>query len=230
MRPAIGITVDNRGNNSRSGTYESAIRYSQAVNAADGVPLLLPHEIDRIHDFVDRCDAVLLSGGADPDTRAFEEPLHPLARRMDPGRQAFELGLLEELRHRRPQVPVLGVCLGMQLMALNAGGRLNQYLPDILPNAQLHAADRRHPVSFRVDDSVLPAEDGPVVSSHQQAVEHPGSLRVVAVAPDGIIEAIDDPMRHFYLGVQWHPERGNGSSALNFGLIENFVGAAQCSS
>ena len=220
--PLIGITVDNADNTAASGTYTSATAYSRAVAAAGGVPVLLPHEPELAAAYARSCEGFILTGGVDPDTTAFGQPLHAHARPMDARRQAFELALLECLGRRMPDKPVLGVCLGMQLMALHAGGRLNQYLPDTLAQPEVHAQDRRHEVVLRVTDSVLGVAGGSIVSAHRQAVADPGALRVVAAAPDGVIEAVDDPARRFYLGVQWHPERG-GEDGLSRGLIERML-------
>lgn len=234
--PVIGITVDNRDNTATSGRYESSIAYSRCVAQAGGLPVLLPHEAGLVDRFADLCDGFVLTGGVDPRTEAFGQPTHPCARPMDGHRQAFELALLATT-DEQPHKPVLGVCLGMQFMALRAGGTLHQHLPDILDNPQLHENDNRHVISLRVPDSVLAgqplaAEQSTVVSWHRQAVaagpdddNRVGRLRVLATAPDGVIEAIDDPGRPFYLGVQWHPERG-GRGELNQGLFDRFVAVA----
>ena len=148
-QPVIGITVDNRDNTATSGRYESSIAYSRCVAQAGGLPVLLPHEPDLVDRFVDLCDGFVLTGGVDPRTEAFSQPTHPRARPMDQHRQAFELALLAAM-DEQPQKPVLGVCLGMQLMALWVGGTLHQHLSDILDNPQLHENDNRHGVALRV--------------------------------------------------------------------------------
>lgn len=185
-----------------------AMTYIRAVAEAGGVPMVLPPIPELAHQYVRRCDAFVFTGGDDPRTEPFGHPTHPKATPVAPQRQAFEIALLDELR-RRPAAPVLGVCLGMQMMALHAGGTLNQYMPDDTPTVELHRHDAVHPITIVPADAkahgVLVA--GQVTSHHRQAVRDAGSLRVVAVAPDGVIEAIDDPARAFYLGVQWHPER-----------------------
>jgi len=244
-QPLIGISVDNYKNTASSGKYEVSAAYSRCVAAAGGVPVMLPHEPGLAEQFLMTCSGIVLTGGVDPRTEAFDQPTHPRARPMDPGRQAFELSLLA-VSDKHPHKPVLGVCLGMQLMALRAGGRLDQYLPETLANPQLHQHDNRHPVTLQATDSVLVetplgTQDAVVVSNHQQAVaagcttdqggqgraRTAGTLRIVATAPDGVIEAIDDPARGFYLGVQWHPERG-GSGLLNQGLFDRLVEACRC--
>jgi putative glutamine amidotransferase len=123
----------------------------------------------------------------------------------------------------------------MQHMAMHAGGSMHQHLPEVLADAAIHQHDNRHRVmmeSLNVPTRLLgngaidansPAET--VVSSHRQAVSDPGRLRVIARAPDHIIEAIDDPTRAFYVGVQWHPERG-GQGLFNSALFAQLVFAA----
>jgi putative glutamine amidotransferase len=234
MRPLIGITVDNFQNNIASGKYESNVDYCRAVAEAGGLPLLLPQEVELAAHYVELCDGLMLTGGDDARTEEFGVPIHPASRCIEPRRQQFELAILAALA-KRPQRPSLGVCLGMQLMALHAGGRLNQHLPDTLPNAvDDHQNNHRHPIAFGVAaTAILNATDGrplfsteclakeTVVSSHHQAIENAGRLRVIATANDGVVEAIDDPARPFYVGIQWHPERGEG--LLNLDLIKRFV-------
>jgi putative glutamine amidotransferase len=161
---------------------------------------------------------MVLSGGDDPATERWGQPTHPRAKPMDPRRQAFEVALLEAL-DAEGEVPVLGICLGMQLMGLHRGGRLDQFLPESLPTAEGHAPGRRHAVSGALGC-------GPVHSHHRQALADPGALSVVARAEDGLIEAVRDEARPFYVGVQWHPERTE-DEALGPGLFRSLVDAAR---
>jgi gamma-glutamyl-gamma-aminobutyrate hydrolase PuuD len=219
-RPVIGITCDTHqrapGDAERGRfRYECAPHYAAAVTRAGGTPLLLPFETDRLNDYLALCDGFILTGGDDPDTSEFGDPVHPNVRLMRPERQAFELALLRALDDAAH--PVLGVCLGMQLMALHHGGRLHQYLPD----AARFAADA--PVHREDHHAIRPAEEahpsltapGTVYSHHVQAVADPGRMRTVALSGEPtrepLIEAVDlpdaEPAGRFYLGVQWHPER-----------------------
>ena len=185
---------------------------------------MAPH----VDAYLDLCDGLILTGGVDPDTTPFGQRLHAKARVMDPIRQRFETALLDAGRQR--DTPVLGVCLGMQLLALHAGGTLNQYMPDTMSAeaVALHINNNRHAVRILAKDSPLGGSIGyeVVVSSHRQCVADPGAMRVIATAPDGVIEAIDAPARRFCVGVQWHPERGE-DGPLNRGLIRRFVQACE---
>lgn len=234
--PLIGITVDNRDNDAGSGVYESAIRYSRAVALAGGLPVLLPHEVELAGAYVHRCNGLILTGGADPVMEQFGCATDGRARRIDQRRQAFELALLRHVDRQHASVlnacdalPVLGVCLGMQLMALYHGATLDQYMPESMgeDSAAIHVNNAKHTLRFEHDDSALAAANGQVVSSHRQRITNAGRLRVVARADDGTIEAIDDPSRPFYVGVQWHPERGDSDDPLNLGLIRKLVEAAR---
>lgn len=251
IHPRIGITTDNEPDADAPGRYRLSAAYTIPVAAAGGLPLLLPQEPDLAEHYVDLCDAIMLTGGRDAATDAFGQPIHPDARLVEPSRQEFEQAMLDAVSHR-PEMPVLGICLGMQMMALHAGGRLDTSLAETLgaAAADAHRNDRTHRIEIKLHDSVL-FEDvdnpdssappgltmtsppglnnfAPVASSHRQAVADPGPLRLVATAPDGTIEAIDYPQheRRYYLGVQWHPERG-GQGYFNLGLIQRFVGAAR---
>ena len=230
-RPLIGITSDNKENRIESGHYESAVAYSRAITLAGGLPLILPQEVTLIGDYLRLCAGFLLTGGADARMERFGQSMHPKAKPVPSQRQLFELALLDELAKNR-RIPALGICLGMQFMSLHAGGRLNQQLADTLGEQALaHQQNNRHPVKVEEADCVLAAVaqeagDPTVVSWHRQAIEESGSLRIIARAPDGVIEAVDDPARPFYVGVQWHPERG-GDGPFNGSLLARFVNACR---
>jgi putative glutamine amidotransferase len=231
----VGITVDvveqpGVDGHPARGRAACQISYARAVAEAGGVPVHLAPIAELAPEYVRRCDAFVLTGGDDPRTEAFGVPTHAKATPMHPARQAFELALLDALRDR-PPAPVLGVCLGMQLMALHAGGRLNQHLPDTLATADSHYRDAVHSI-HRAESAAAPRLagsaicDGEVTSHHRQAVENPGRLRVLAMAMDGVIEAVCDPARPFYLGVQWHPER-TAFEPLGRRIFQRLVEAAR---
>jgi len=190
--------------------------YAERARAAGGMPVLLPPLVDEVGHYLELCRGFVLTGGDDPEMEHWGVATHAKATMVDSRRQAFEIALLEGLE-TRPEVPVLGVCLGMQYMALQGGGMIDQYLPDSLATAAGHWGKREHAVK-----GALGA--GMVHSHHRQAVNDPGEFRVVAAAPDGVIEAIEHPDYSFRLGVQWHPER-TALEALGSGLFRRLVEA-----
>lgn len=207
-----------------------AMTYVDAIHAAGGLAILLPPVPELAQAQVQAVDGICLTGGRDVDTAALPGggPTHPRATVMHPTRQRHEFALLAAL-DRRPELPALGVCLGMQLMGLHHGGRLNQHLPDTLPTADRHTGDFAHPIAptpawASGATGGLSARAG-VTSNHHQALEQPGRLRVLALSDDGVIEAVDDPGRPFYLGVQWHPER-TADEALGVEIFRRLVRAA----
>ncbi len=178
--------------------------------------MILPANEDAAAEVVGRCDGVLLSGGDDPIMEAFGEATHPAATTIDPRRQDGELAVIRAL-DARPEVAVLAVCLGMQLLGLHAGGSLHQHLDDVLEDADVHKDDRVHGVEGSIGT-------GLVTSWHHQALADAGRLEVIGRAPDGVIEAVADVDRPFCVGVQWHPER-TANSGLGSGLVRRFVDA-----
>ncbi|UCD73993.1 MAG: type 1 glutamine amidotransferase [Phycisphaerales bacterium] len=211
-QPIIGITVDLTAER-----YQLGRSYGPMVQRAAGLPVILPCCLEAVDAYLGICHGFILSGGDDPIMEHWGVKTHPKANPIDPQRQAFELALLDGLTER-PDLPVLGICLGMQMMTLHAGGRLDQHLPDTLVTADDHWGRKQHAVSGELGR-------GLVHSHHRQAITDPGALRVVATAPDGVIEAVQAVDRRFYLGVQWHPERTEETD-LGRGLFERLI--ARC--
>jgi putative glutamine amidotransferase len=212
-RPRIGITTDY---NARFTQYALPYGYATSVERAGGLPLMLPYRSDLslIPEFVDGLDGVLFSGGDDLDPKGYGEKPVPGVSPIDPLRETFERALLAEVERRR--MPMLGICLGSQLMNVHRGGSLVQFLPDLpgdrpIEHRMLGDWGRRHTVQLEADTQVLDRIGHPHVvvnTSHKQAVKQLGrGLRIIATAPDGVIEGIEDPTYPLFVGVQWHPER-----------------------
>lgn len=244
-RPLIGVTTD-----VDDAKFTSGRKYADAVVRAGGLPILLvppadpalSDEIARAHAAL--VDGVVFTGGPDVRMEQFGEATHPAAKVMHAARQAYDLALyraMDDMANLRK--PVLGICLGMQEMALHRGGKLTQHMPDVMGDekAKGHAADALHEVrsvgASAAMGGALGAPAGAhagarVASWHHQAVNDPGALKVIATSDDGVIEAVEDPSRPFYLGVQWHPERSPnapGADDLADGLFRKLVERARSS-
>lgn len=212
-RPLIGITTDY---NAQQTHYSLPYAYTHAVEKAGGIPVMLPYRmhVALLPDLIAKLDGLLLTGGDDLNPAAYGDAWHEKAERIDPARQSFEQALLAEAERRA--IPTMGICLGCQAMNVYRGGSLHQFLPDLnLEGALEHRREdnwgKRHDVKIE-SGSLLSQTIGNGVTatntSHKQAVKTPGrGLRIVAFAPDGVAEAIEDPSGPLFLGVQWHPER-----------------------
>ncbi|MCM0674551.1 gamma-glutamyl-gamma-aminobutyrate hydrolase family protein [Micromonospora phytophila] len=181
--------------------------YVRAVTAAGGRAVVLPPD-DRDPDVLRVLDGLLLAGGADVDPARYGQPPAPRTESR-PGRDAGELTLLTAAL--ATDLPVLGVCRGMQLLAVAAGGSLHQHLPDRVGHDGHRPAPGvygGHGVRFAPGSLAATVMAGvrSVNSYHHQAVADPGRLAVTGWSDDGVVEAVEDPGRPFVLGVQWHPE------------------------
>lgn len=198
--------------------------YARSVEAAGGIAVLLPPQADAAAAVVQRLDGLVITGGADVDPDRYGREAHPLTGGLRPDRDSWEISLLDVAQSRG--LSTLGICRGLQVMAVHGGGQLQQHVPDVVG----HDEHSPGPNSFgwtsvdTVEGSLtreLVGEKMQVSCHHHQAVsEHPGFL-ASARAADGTIEAIEDPNRQFWLAVQWHPENGD-----DYGLFRGLVQAA----
>lgn len=212
MRPAILI---NFMINPERSTALSQVRYSDAVAAAGGLPLVLTASTDAacIADALALVRGVVLVGGPDYHPDAYGGRPQPAAELMPRRRHDADLLLVRAVLGT--DLPVLGICGGMQVLAIASGAALIQDIPSEVPGAGIHAHPGEPPPEHRIRTVAdtrlrsLLGSDLVVNSYHHQAVQpqRPGSLRIAAHADDGIIEAVEDPAHRFRIGVQWHPER-----------------------
>ena len=166
-------------------------------------------------------DGLMLTGGGDVAPAKYGELPHPTIEEAEPGRDEFELGLVSLAR--KQGLPILAICRGVQVLNVAYGGTLVQDIPSQVPGALSHKLEVPPHQAFELaheiwldKDTVLSklmrerlsdTDACEVNSRHHQAVRRLGpGLIVSATAPDGVIEAIEDPATSFCLGVQWHPE------------------------
>jgi putative glutamine amidotransferase len=201
-------------------------QYAAAVEATGGVPLLLPPTdvVGAADAIVGRLDGLVISGGADVDPERYGEAPHARTAAWRPDRDAWEVALLDAAD--AVGLPVLGVCRGMQVMAVRAGGALVQHVPDLVEHEQhspggdaFGAVEVTTTAGSRV--AGLVGDRLSVNCHHHQSVRsHPG-FAAVAHAPDGTLEAMEATGERFCVGVQWHPE-----TAADVGLLAGLVRAA----
>jgi putative glutamine amidotransferase len=235
-QPVIGLTLDSEPPGGYSKThpwYALRENYATAVTRAGGLPVLLPHEPGQAEAYLALIDGLIVTGGAfDVDPALFGVTVRHASVTTKDRRTAFELAVTRGAVTR--DKPVLGICGGQQLLNVALGGTLIQHIPDEVPGALAHEqtnprSEPGHRVRI-VDGTMLrritAAAELPVNSTHHQAVKDLASGLVVdAVAPDGVIEGIEDPRRRFVIGVQWHPEYAISDGDTR--LFAAFIAAAQ---
>ena len=216
LRPVVGITLDSEqpGGYSRYPWYALRANYAEAVAATGGLPMALPHAPDLAEAYLDRIDALVVTGGNfDVDPALYGEAGRHETVTLKEGRTAAELALVQGALAR--DMPVLGICGGEQLLAVALGGTLIQHIPDAVAGALEHEqVNPRHLPGHNVNlvpgsmlHGIVGATRMAVNTAHHQAVRQPGTRAVVnATADDGVVEGIEDTGHRFALGVQWHPE------------------------
>ena len=209
--------------------------YVDAVQRAGGMALLLPPDArleEDPDDVLDLLDGLILAGGADVDPSFYGADPHPATRDTVPERDAFEIALARRALER--DLPLLGICRGMQLMNVARGGTLEQHLPD----SHGHEDHRRVSGTFDGADHDVRLEPGSLAaraageelhgtkSHHHQGVDVIGEGLVVSgwSTLDELPEALELPERRFALGVQWHPE-ADETSRLIAALVEEAAAA-----
>lgn len=194
--------------------------YADSVARAGGTPVLIPPLLDEdsAKSVAERVDAIIISGGSDIDPSQYGQHPHRETSEWRPGRDSSELLLLEAAS--RASVPVLGICRGMQLMAVAQGGTICQHLPDALgvnvhsPGGSVFGRIRVNPVKGTMLHELLGHQVTVACHHHQSVLEHPG-FAAAAYAGDGTLEAIEGT-EHPWIGVQWHAENHAGSVLFRY--------------
>lgn len=228
--PLIGITTYRE--EAAWGVWRQAAdvlpaQYALAVEAAGGAPVLLPPVAapGAAAAVIARLDGLVVAGGADVDPVRYGASPHARTGGARADRDCWELALIGAARD--VDLPLLGICRGMQLLAVQAGGTLEQHTPD-------RVGDDRHSPGGdafgSIDVETVPGTRLAALAGvrltvnchhHQAVAAHPGFV-VAARSGDGTLEAIEDPGSRFRLGVQWHPE-----TAVDAGLFAGLVAASR---
>ena len=238
MTPVIGISASTLIVEKMRGVHRFALSndYIRCVTEAGGLPLILPNVApDAAAGYLDCLDGLILSGGLDVDPMFYDQDPMPDLGLVDQVRDTFELALARGARERG--MPLLAVCRGLQVMNVASGGSLLQHIPGQIEGAIKHdqEAIRRDALSHNIAiepntrlAELAGAERARVNTFHHQACDAIAEGFVISArAPDGVIEALEDPSHPFCLGVQWHPERC-GDDPLSRRLFAALVEAAQC--
>ncbi len=227
-RPNIGITAATESVS--YGVWEgipaviSPARYVQAVQRAGGRAVLLPPDREDAEDpggILELLDALVVTGGAgDLDPALYGDERHPETGPVQEERDAYELALVRGALKR--EMPILGICRGMQILNVAYGGTIEQHLPDVLG----HEEHRHTPGTFadhevRLEPDSLAsraagAQRTPVKSHHHQGIKSVGGGLAVTgwAVGDDAVEALEDPSCPFVLGVLWHPEEDENSQLI----------------
>ena len=218
MRPLIGLSTYRE--QARWGVWDQSADllpsvYATSIETVGGVPVLLPPTNQGVDPaevaaaVVSRLDGLLISGGADVDPRRYGQEPHARTVRWREDRDAWEVALLEAAD--ATGLPTLGVCRGMQVMAVHAGGSLDQHTPDLVGH------ENHNPGADGFGDTLVDIREGTLVADlvgkqltvhchhHQSVRAHPG-FEPSAFASDGTLEAMELPGTRFCVAVQWHPE------------------------
>lgn len=236
--PIIGITTGGRREKTiHSIHYEEHYHvpslYVDAVRRAGGVPVMLPPGEPNWQDWLTAVDGVIISGGADVNPAAYAGNTgHAQLTAIDPERDSSEMALARYVVEQKWK-PVLCVCRGVQLLNVTLGGTLYEHIPDVRER-DLHRNEQGswtvHPVGVEADSllaTVMGSTAVETYSGHHQAVRDvaPG-VRVVATAPDGIVEALEIPAHPWLLAVQWHPEVSAASDPTQQRIFDALVQVA----
>lgn len=236
-KPIIGIIPDykNGGEDSYSKTPFYAIRqhYLGMISVSGGAPILLGYDYGAIDEYLGLIDGLLfIGGGFDVNPARYGEAIHPKVT-LNEARDNFEFEMFSRAIKQRPEMPILGICNGMQLINIFFGGSCIQHIPDnpqYIDHEQSHNPEfldyqAYHQVKISQNSRLFAIGGENLIktnSSHHQAVGRLGeNIIISAQADDGIIEAIEHDKHPFCLGVQWHPEYN--SSSVDKKIVAAFV-------
>lgn len=204
MKPKIGIPVVNR-----DGSHDFT-NYVNTLEEFGGEVVLLIRDEKSIEEQIDEIQGLLLPGGGDIDPSFFDEEMDPRTKYVNIYRDELEFGMYEKAIEK--DIPVFGICRGIQVMNVATGGSLHQHIDS--HSKRRDGTDSEHPIKIELEQEnligrVIEMEMDGVNSAHHQSVKKLGDGFVVTAlcTIDDTIEAIEDPSKRFVVGVQYHPER-----------------------
>lgn len=243
MKPVIGITCDMSYHTTKSNFvhlpnpfHQLSDAYVQAIEAVGGIPLILPsyQKAELMLGLIPKLDGILFSGGGDADPLIFGERAVPAVSPIQPRRDAVEL-LLAKYVLTETDLPVLGICRGMQVVNLSMGGTV--YV-DLASKGKLEHRMSMYPrqmashkVALEPQSRLAQIIGGAAIgvnSYHHQAVKELASDFIAAAysEPDRVIEAMEKPGDRFVVMVQWHPE-GMTDDSSQQAIFKSFIGEAE---
>lgn len=241
MKPLIGLTPTPELKEQEHGTFRRLAlsdNYSKAVEASGGIAVMLPTHQSDVAAILDRLDGVIITGGGDIDPATYGQAPHPKTGDIDPERDEFELRILEAAIAR--DMPLLGICRGLQMFNVALGGTLVQDIKDEMPESVEHKQQdhRIHHERVYQEASILPGdhpmrriasgESIGINSFHHQGIDQLApALRAIAQTADGLIEAVYHPGMTFGLAVQWHPEMLAPTHPEHANIFAHLIDAAR---
>lgn len=232
MQPIIGMFAEVDGEKYTRINYQ----YTRVIEACGGIPFLIPYtdNAETLKGLIERCDGFLFTGGADVNPERYGEEKKPTCGDIQYYRDELEFTAFRLIKDT-PK-PILGICRGMQFLNVALGGTLYQDLPTENPTEVPH---RQREAKYSLLHNVQVVADTPLYavaqtpkmlanSFHHQAVKTLGKgLEIMALADDGIIEAVYAPDKKFLRAYQWHPERLVDADEQNRLLFVEFITACQ---
>lgn len=220
MKPIIGITPSPAEDQFAHGVfsrYAISANYTEAIEAAGGVPVVIPPQHGNVDEILSLVDGLLLSGGGDIDPQRYgENDVHEKTYGIHQLRDELEIALTHGAVER--DLPVLCICRGIQVLNVALGGSLyqdiaDQYSPELVHRQHdlgIERSEPSHEVTAERDSLLGDVYEADVIQTnsfhHQGLKELSPELRAIGTAPDGIVESVERPDSTFMLGVQWHPE------------------------
>lgn len=215
MKPIIGLALANRVKPKK---IYSVINndYIKAIQEAGGIPVLIPFSdnIENVRAYTEKIQGIVFTGGEDISPLFYNEEPRKEVECIIEDRDRFELELFKEVYKKN--IPILGICRGLQLINVGLGGNLYQDINSQIPNSYGHAPKHTlrsnfyHSVKIEKNTKlfdIFKTEDLKVNSFHHQSVKKLGNdLKITAFSNDGVVEAIESIDERYLVAVQWHPE------------------------